>query len=1149
LKESYRQLQLREPDLLFANGFADAYDTTIGTRFTDMSIDDIRDTEQMEREILGLLQTHDRGTLSAEQAISYDALAWYLDLQVRGQAFADYKFLVNPVWGLQNWPIDFLMEYPLQNKQDAENYIARLSALNIWAEQVIEGLKRNEQAGAIPPKYVLQDTMDQFQDILRIQGASPPAAKQIEVYTNFRSRLHRIDDLSDDEKSALLDLALSEVEETFIPAYLAIRDQLAHLTTVAVEDPDQWELPGGQAYYDYLLEYYTSTKLDADEIHALGLAEVARIQAEMREAATELGLSPDANMVEIKAFLASESEFVTGQALRRKYEDILAAAKQAAEANFDLQTSADVVIREVSSGPPAYYRNPKPGSSDPGVMPVNLDVSPLYVNYNEYVLVHHETIPGHHTQLSLAQELDLPGYQRFSNLNPYQLGYQFQAYTEGWALYSEVLASDMGLYEGEPLANLGRLRLRLLRTVRMVVDTGIHAKGWTLAEAADYLGEATGTRPSEAGLTRYLVNPGYNCGANVGGLRILEMRQRARDELGEQFDIKEFHNTILGHGILPIAVLEDVVDDWIADKLSGVSSADSLAQLEGLPIGEFFEQSYRQLQLRDPDALVLNGLADEYGIPNDRFTDMSDGYVRETQQLEATILDLLRTYDYEALSPDQQLSYELYEWVLEDRVRGHQFTYYDYPVNSMTIWGKQNWLVDFMVNHLPVGNRQEAEDYVARLSQIDTWVGQLLAALKQREKAGVVPPRYIIEESIAQVEGHLHMQVPDSFDVEAIELYASFRDKLEQIEVVSEEEMHDLLEAARMEIEETFIPAFLELRDYLVYLAGVAARRSGVWRFPEGEAYYAYMLQHETSTDLSAEQIHELGLSEVARIQAEMLAVAADAGYPQEISLAELQARLAADSDLLQGGTLLAEYERRIAEAEQATGSFFDLLPDTELVIRPEPFGSGISYYTPPPLAGSGPGTFYTNLASPMPAHLIPSFVFHETVPGHHLQGALARELELPAFRRELHSSGYAEGWALYAEYLAWEMGLYEDDPQGNLGRLDFELSRAARLVVDTGIHAKGWTRQEAADYYAEATGRPTGTSAMDRYVILPGQGCGYTVGLLKILDLRQQAIDRLGNEFDIKEFHNVILGNGPMPLEILERVVENWISASEAST
>jgi uncharacterized protein (DUF885 family) len=294
---------------------------------------------------------------------------------------------------------------------------------------------------------------------------------------------------------------------------------------------------------------------------------------------------------------------------------------------------------------------------------------------------------------------------------------------------------------------------------------------------------------------------------------------------------------------------------------------------------------------------------------------------------------------------------------------------------------------------------------------------------------------------------------------------------------------------------------------------------------------------------MTPEQIHQLGLSEVARLQDVMLEAAVALGYPENMSKAELQERLLIDSEIFRGEAMLAEFQRLIDRANQATNSYFDLLPEGELMIQNEPFGSGIGYYQSPPLDGSGPGIFYTNYEMAMPAHLIPSYIYHETVPGHHLQIALARELDLPTFRRALVFNAYAEGWAVYAERLAWEMGLYEDDPLGNLGRLDFELARAARLVVDTGIHAKGWTRGEAAAYFEEATGRPSHPVAMNRYVVLPGQGCGYTIGLLKMLELRQKAMDQLGNAFDIKEFHNLILSQGSIPLEILEEVVDDWIA------
>ncbi len=578
-------------------------------------------------------------------------------------------------------------------------------------------------------------------------------------------------------------------------------------------------------------------------------------------------------------------------------------------------------------------------------------------------------------------------------------------------------------------------------------------------------------------------------------------------------------------------------------ELEEPSILDILSLLEGLTIDQFFEESYRQLQLRDPDQLLLDGLADDYGIPNDRFTNLSDDYLRDTQQLEAGILELLRSYDRNGLSPEQQLSYDIYEWYLDDLVRGHKFRYYDYPVNSLTIWGKQNWLVDLLVNQFPITDKEDAEDYLARLSQTGIWVDQLIEGLKLREDAGVIPPDYLIQESIEQIEGHILWIGPGTYVSKANDLYTTFRDRLDSVDGITNQEKQALLETALEEVEGTFIPAYLKLRSYLETLENKAGSTSGLLQYPDGQAYYAYMLSHEAGTDMSPEQIHELGRAEVTRLQGEMLGAAVQLGYPANIDMAELQERLFVDSEVLRGESMLVEFQGLIDKANLATDAYFDLLPEGELIIKPEPFGSGIGYYQSPPLDGSGPGVFYTNFEMELSSHLAPSYIYHETVPGHHLQIALARELDLPTFRRALVYNAYAEGWAVYAERLAWEMGLYEDDPLGNLGRLDFELARAARLVVDTGIHAMGWTRQQAADYYEEATGRPSHPVAMNRYVVLPGQGCGYTIGMHKILELRQKAMDQLGDKFAIKEFHNLILGQGSLPLEILERVVEDWIA------
>ena len=562
-RESYRQLRLRDADILFANGYGDAFGVVLSDQFDDLSLTYREDTQLLEREVLDLFYSYDREELSSDQQISYDALAWYLETHLRGHAYADYKILVNPVWGLQNLPVEFLLEFPLENKKDAEMYIARLASLNLWADQVIERLEANETAGALPPKYVIDDTIAALDALLAV-----PGAERQEVYINFRSKLDQIDELSADDREVLLAAASAAVEEGFIAGFQALKNKMEQLSTTAVEDPNQWQLPGGEDYFTYLIQYHTGTALSADEVYDLALEEVARLQQELRDAAIAVSYPADISIAEINQRISEDYPMITGNELLEKYKQILAAVKQTSEDYFDLRTSADVVIEPIREGPPAYYMNPLPGSSDPGVMPANLGLNPMLVRYNEFVLVHHETIPGHHTQIALAQELDLPHYQRYYSVNPFMQDYDFLAYAEGWAFYSELLAWEMGLYEGEALANLGRIRLNLFRTVRAVVDTGIHAKGWTLDDAADYLEEMTGMPQSRQMLTRYLVNPGYTASYTIGKLTLLDLRQRAREELGELFDIKEFHNVVLGNGILPISVLESVVEDWIAVTLS-----------------------------------------------------------------------------------------------------------------------------------------------------------------------------------------------------------------------------------------------------------------------------------------------------------------------------------------------------------------------------------------------------------------------------------------------------------------------------------------------------------------------------------------------------------------------------------------------------
>ena len=570
------------------------------------------------------------------------------------------------------------------------------------------------------------------------------------------------------------------------------------------------------------------------------------------------------------------------------------------------------------------------------------------------------------------------------------------------------------------------------------------------------------------------------------------------------------------------------------------SSIDKIvASLEDLPLNLFFEESFKQLVLRYPETITEEGLDKIFGTGNNQLNNLSDSYIRETQTLEKAVLEILRTYDRESLPADQQVSYDVYEWYLDDLVRGHEFMYYDYPVTHF-ITGVQNQTINFFTDIHPVTNKQDAEDYITRLSQVDTKFEQLIEGLKLRQEAGVVLPEFVIQWTIGDIRSMANAAP------RATPFYSSFAEKVRQIEGLSDEEQQALLDAAELEIEASVTPAFKALADTLDQQASIATSDHGVWKFPNGEAYYQYTLSHHTSTDMTPDEIHELGLQEVDRLTGEMRAIFTELGYPENESLNSLFGRVVSDSGELYGQEIVAGYEAIITEAEQKVSAAFDLRPQADVVVLGVPHGG---YYIGPARDGSRPGAFYATQNGSETKFSMPSLAYHEAVPGHHFQIAIAQELDLPGFRTAVGSTAYTEGWALYAELLADELGFYEDDPFGNLGRLQMEIFRAARLVVDTGIHAKGWTFDQGVNYMQENTGMPPGQVQFEvsRYISWPGQATAYKIGMLKILELRQRAIAQLGDQYDLKEFHNVVLGNGSMALDVLDRVVQDYIDAKLA--
>ncbi|MBU7017701.1 MAG: DUF885 domain-containing protein [Theionarchaea archaeon] len=581
-----------------------------------------------------------------------------------------------------------------------------------------------------------------------------------------------------------------------------------------------------------------------------------------------------------------------------------------------------------------------------------------------------------------------------------------------------------------------------------------------------------------------------------------------------------------------------------------------VSHLQGVPIDEFFDESYKQLLLRYPERLTELGISDWFGLRNDQLNNLSDEYIRETQEVEKAILDLLHEYDRSTLTPEQQISYDVYEWYLDDRVRGHEFMYYNYTVHHFLL-SYHDELIRLFTEYHTITTKEDAEDYVSRLSKVDTQIDQVIEGMKLREEKGVVPPKFILEMTEYILVDFLDSSSHDPTTISGRSnlLYGYFRENLNKVDITEEEKQY-LLDSALKEMEESVIPAYVKLLEFVQYQETIATNDAGVWKFPNGEEYYRYVLRHETSTDLTPEEIHQMGLAEVERIKKEMNTVFEELGYPLDGNLDDLVNRAIKEGGYIDAYSksgkdlVITTYEEILDEVSQELEKVFDIFPEAELVVIGElSFGGGGGYYVGASLDGSRPGAFHTGIGSTLvPRYRMPTIAYHEAIPGHYFQISIAQEMDLPLFQNDVIINGYAEGWALYAELLTFELGLYEDDPYGNIGRLHMELLRAVRLVADTGIHAKKWTREEAKAYMRDVLGSDSMIGEVDRYIVLPGQATGYMVGMIKILELRQKVINELGDQFDIKEFHHVILGGGGMPLTLLEQRVQDYIDARSES-
>lgn len=472
-------------------------------------------------------------------------------------------------------------------------------------------------------------------------------------------------------------------------------------------------------------------------------------------------------------------------------------------------------------------------------------------------------------------------------------------------------------------------------------------------------------------------------------------------------------------------------------------------------------------------------------------------------------------------------------------VRNEPFEDYNFVFQQFR--GLQVRLVNFLSQTHPIRNRRDIENYLARLDQVAPLIDEGISLATQRATRGILPPKFIVASTIEQFGRFLTGTPRENV------LVTSLDERAAKLADLSPADRASFAAAAEKIVATEILPAFRRAQAMLREQLPRTTDEAGVWRFRDGAKLYAQALRQLTTTSYTAPQIHELGLKEVARIEAEMDVLFRQLGY-REGSIKQRMEQLEAASQPPASPdprpALLARYEEILADAQKRSALLFDIRPRAPVIVKREPAfteKTAAAHYTVPAKDGSLPGIFWAPL--PGPTYEIVSMrtlVYHETVPGHHFQVALQQEsTTLPRFRRDSvfgFISAHGEGWALYAEHLAAEHNWYEGDVEGRLGQLDDELFRARRLVVDTGLHAMKWTRQQAIDYGIKA-------SEVERYVVWPGQACAYKVGMLKILELRAKAQRELGAKFSLQEFHNAVLLAGNVPLAVLELVVDDYVA------
>jgi uncharacterized protein (DUF885 family) len=576
---------------------------------------------------------------------------------------------------------------------------------------------------------------------------------------------------------------------------------------------------------------------------------------------------------------------------------------------------------------------------------------------------------------------------------------------------------------------------------------------------------------------------------------------------------------------------------------------DEQVKEESAKANAFFDRVFDREVGRDPVKAALLGIKTGY----DQWTDISEEHAQQELEIVKVNLDSLKQFDINALDEQAKISYRLFENDARQKTENFKWHQHDYPVNQMG--GTHVDMPTFLINVHLVANKSEAEAYISRLSKVNGMFDQLINNLKLREAKNILPPKFVFPYVLNDCKNVISGQ-PFEKTSNVNPLMEDITKKVNALTDVDDAGKKELIQKASDALMTSVKPAYEKLMAYWTELEKKSTVDDGAWKLPDGDTFYDAALKQTTTTDLTADQIHEIGLKEVERIHNEMREIMKKVNFKSD-NLQEFFDFMRTDKQFYYPGTPEGKEAYRVKAVaiidnmKKELDKLFLTKPKADCVVKPvEAFrekSAGGAFYEDPAPDGSRPGRYYINLynMADQATYQMEALAYHEGIPGHHMQIAIAQELKgIPKFRMHGGNTAYVEGWALYSEKVPKEIGFYQD-PYSDFGRLAMELFRAARLVVDTGIHRKKWTREKALAYFKENTPNPEGDNKkeIERYIVWPSQATGYKIGMIKILELRENAKTKLGNKFDIREFHDVVLTSGPVPMNILEEMVNTWVS------